>query len=432
MSATLSPPAASAAPIMARLWPDVARVPPARVRRLVGERLVRRAFDRTDIIVETPTSTIGGGGLRSPRLLLHDPDAFVRRVSHDGLIGFGESYMAGEWDAPDLVGVLSAFGTAHGELIPAWMQRFRPLVYPLTPASSRNSRHGAERNIAHHYDLSNEMFGAFLDETMTYSSALFDAGEPHHAFGLAAAQRRKIDRLLDRCCVGRGSSVLEIGTGWGELAIRAAARGAHVTTITLSSEQIELARARITAAGVSELVDVHLADYREVTGTYDAVLSVEMIEAVGEEYWPTYLDVIDARLSLGGRAGIQAIVMPHHRLIATHRSQTWITKYIFPGGLLPSIERLADLLRATTLGIEDRIAFGRHYADTLAIWRSRFDAAVPDLAAEIGIDDVFTRMWRLYLAYSEAGFRAGLIDVEQLVLSRPVDGSWRLPPRVPV
>jgi cyclopropane-fatty-acyl-phospholipid synthase len=270
--------------------------------------------------------------------------------------------------------------------------------------------------------LSNDMFALFLDETMTYSAALFEAdelGAPDLAASrLAAAQRRKIDRLLDDTGVGPGSRVLEIGTGWGELAIRAAARGAEVLTVTVSAQQRALALQRVAAAGLSGRVTVQLRDYREVTGQFDAIVSVEMIEAVAERYWPEYFRVLDRLLAPGGRIGLQAITMPHHRMLATRRTQTWILKYIFPGGLIPSITAIEDNLRRHTgLEITRRRDFGPHYARTLQIWRDRFAAAAADLG-RLGFDQVFRRMWELYLCYSEAGFRSGYLQVSQFVLAR--------------
>ena len=277
---------------------------------------------------------------------------------------------------------------------------------------------GRRRNIARHYDLSNDLFGAFLDQTMTYSSALFtDDWEP-----LEQAQVRKIDRLLDATDVGDRSRVLEIGTGWGELALRAARRGAHVTTVTLSVEQAALVRRRIAAAGLSSQVDVRVEDYRDVTGRYDAVVSVEMIEAVGIRWWPAYFKAIDQRLAVGGRVGLQTILMSHDRLLATQGSWTWMHKYIFPGGIIPSQQAINEVLGAhTSLMLSDRFAFADSYAITLQRWRERFNDNA-ELVDRLGFDRTFRRMWNFYLAYSEAGFRSGYLDVAQLILRRPHEG----------
>ena len=207
--------------------------------------------------------------------------------------------------------------------------------------------------------------------------------------------------------------MLEIGTGWGELAIRAAARGAHVHSITLSAEQQQMAQQRVAAAGLSDRVTIELKDYREVDGRYDAVLSVEMIEAVGYRFWPTYFQTLDRLVSPGGRVAIQAITMPHDRMLVSRNTYTWIQKYIFPGGVIPSVEAIVGITeRETRLRTVGMLSLRPHYAETLRLWRERFLADRPAVSA-LGFDDVFQRMWELYLAYSEAGFRCGYLDVYQ-------------------
>ena len=397
-------------------WPAIARVPDGPFTAAAGaiaDRLFRRAAARLPIRIVYPDGTvIGAADPTLPTMVVHRPDAMVRRVGRYGLIGFGESYMAGDWDSTDLAGLLTEFAKRLDELIPPAMQRFRPLAVVRQPRSQHNSRQQAKLNIAEHYDLSNDLFAAFLDETMTYSSALFGS-LPAGQSCLAAAQRRKIDRLLDAARVGPGSRVLEIGTGWGELCIRAAERGAHVRSITLSAEQQRLSRQRVAAAGLSDRVDIELCDYRDVDGRYDAVLSVEMIEAVGYRFWRTYFETLDRLVVPGGRVAIQAITMPHDRLLASRNTYTWIQKYIFPGGLLPSTESIFGLTeRHTGLHTVDMFSMQPDYADTLRLWRERF-AARQDAVAELGFDEVFHRMWELYLAYSEAGFRSGYLDVYQ-------------------
>ena len=310
-------------------------------------------------------------------------------------------------------------------LAPARLQWLRRLAVRRPPPGDRQTIAGARRNIGRHYDLSNDLFALFLDETMTYSSAIFGAGpdgapvagDLAEAPLLTEAQRRKIDRLLDRAGVGPGCRVLEIGTGWGELAIRAARRGAAVHTITVSREQQALAARRAAAAGLAARVRVELCDYRDVEGRFDAICSVEMLEAVGERYWDAYFAALDRHLAPGGRIGLQTITMAHDRMLATRHTYTWIQKYIFPGGLLPSVPAIQDSLARTTLRITGREDFGAHYAETLRIWRERFGAHA-DEVARLGFDEVFGRMWNFYLSYSEAGFRAGYIDVSQLTLAR--------------
>jgi cyclopropane-fatty-acyl-phospholipid synthase len=340
-------------------------------------------------------------------------DDYFRRLGADGLIGFGEAFMAGDWDADDPAAVLTPFAARLTTLVPAWMQRLRHYYVQHQPATQRNTKTGARRNIERHYDLSNDLFALFLDETMTYSCARW-SGE-HDT--LADAQRRKIDLLLDKTGVGLGTRVLEIGTGWGALAVRAAQRGATVSTLTLSQEQAVVARARARQAGVEGRVDVQVRDYRDSEGRYDAVVSVEMIEAVGAEYWPIYFTVLDRALAPGGRAGIQAILLAHDRVLATRDQHTWISKYIFPGGALPSLHAIEQIVRnRTALRIDSVDAFGPDYARTLRTWRERFDAHAREVDV-LGFDHTFRRMWDFYLAYCEAGFATGYLDVAQIVLA---------------
>jgi cyclopropane-fatty-acyl-phospholipid synthase len=358
----------------------------------------------------------------APVLRLHRPETFCHRIAVAGLIGFGEAYQAGDWDAPDLVGVLTALAAAPETLVPGWAHGLRRGYVQRRPEAESGRPEHARRNIARHYDLSNELFALFLDPTLTYSAALFPTaadGRPLADWpGLAAAQHRKIDRLLDLARVGPGTRVLEIGTGWGELALRAAARGASVVSLTLSEQQLALARARIAAAGFADRAEVRLCDYRAVTGEYDAVLSVEMIEAVGRPYWDAYFGTLDRVLAPGGRVALQSITMPHERMLAARDTYTWILKYVFPGGQIPSLRAIADTAeRATGLRLTASHSFGPHYAETLRLWRERFTARGEEVAA-LGFDEVFRRMWRLYLAYSEAGFRTGYLDVRQLLLTR--------------
>ncbi|MGH4031535.1 class I SAM-dependent methyltransferase [Actinomycetota bacterium Odt1-20B] len=397
-------------------WPDVAAAPKASpLRTAVAAAVLRRTFQRLPLHVRFADETTAGRG--GPLLAIHDPKAFHGRIGAHGLIGFGESYMAGEWDAPDLVAALTVLARHAEELIPAPLQRLRGLWALRPPRSLRNTPDGARDNISRHYDLSNDLFALFLDDTLTYSSAVF-RGFPARRDLLAAAQHRKIDRLLDLAGVGAGTRVLEIGTGWGELAVRAAARGAHVTSLTLSREQRDLALSRVAAAGLTDRVRIDLCDYREARGVYDAVVSVEMIEAVGADYWPEYFRTLDDRLAPGGRAALQAITMPHPRMLASRDTFTWIQKYIFPGGLLPSVEAVAATVRDhTRLSVARRDAFGAHYAETLRLWRERFTERADEVAA-LGFDSTFRRMWTLYLAYSEAGFRSGYLDVQQYLFTK--------------
>jgi cyclopropane-fatty-acyl-phospholipid synthase len=397
-------------------WPTLAQVPRGPLSAAAGELangFLRRAAARLPIRLRYPDgSVVGAADPTLPTMVVHRPDALARRVGRCGLIGFGESYMAGEWHSTDLAGLLAAFATSVDDLIPPALQRLRPLAVVRHPRSMHNSLTQARTNVAEHYDLSNDLFAQFLDETMTYSGALFDTSQPTWA-ELADGQRRKVDRLLDSARVGPGSRVLEIGTGWGELCIRAADRGADVHSITLSAEQQRLARRRVAEAGLSDQVRIELKDYREVDGLYDAVVSVEMIEAVGYPFWPTYFQALDRLVSPGGRVAIQAITMPHHRMLASRTTYTWIQKYIFPGGLIPSVEALVGITeRQTRLRTVGMLSLRPHYAETLRLWRERFTDHREAVSA-LGFDEIFHRMWELYLAYSEAGFRSGYLDVYQ-------------------
>ncbi|MGY3334303.1 cyclopropane-fatty-acyl-phospholipid synthase [Streptomyces filamentosus] len=442
MTLSLPPAAPHAArpgrvPVDPDRWPGVARPPRASAARTaVARLLVESAFARLPLRIRTdPRATVSaprtGDDRPVPTLTLHDPAAFHRRIGADGLIGFGESYMAGEWDADDLVAVLTVLARHVDDLVPAPLRRFRGAWVRRRPRADRNTPDGSRANIRRHYDLSNELFALFLDPGLSYSSAVFDplpdasgplAGAIVPDEVLTAAQHRKIDLLLDLAGTGPGTELLEIGTGWGELAIRAAARGARVRTVTLSEEQLALARRRVALAGAADRVTVELLDYRQIRGRYDAVVSVEMIEAVGADFWPDYFTALRRLLAPGGRVALQAITMPHERMLATARTHTWISKYVFPGGLIPSPEAIARESAAAGLHpIHDR-GYGDHYAETLRQWRARFlreEAAV----AALGFDAVFRRMWEFYLAWSEAGFRSGYLDVRQIGFTAGEDGG---------
>lgn len=348
--------------------------------------------------------------VRSPRA--------VSRIATGSALGLAEGYMHGEWDTPDLDAVLDlgiANIVARGERGPA------PLRAPLLRLWHRlrdNDPGGARRNIRYHYDLGNGFYRLWLDETMTYSSALFDAcTEPVHPDPLSCAQIRKWNRLLELLDLDPDDHLLEIGCGWGGFAIHAAATtGCRVTGLTLSTEQEAYAREAVKRAGLEDKVEIRLEDYRRVTGVYDRIASIEMFEAVGERWWPVFFERIRALLAPGGAAGIQVITIDERRFEEYRRNPDFIQRYIFPGGMLPSPERFAAAARSAGLRLGSPFFFARSYAATLAEWAQRFERAA-DAVAALGFDERFRRMWRYYLAYCRAGFSANTIDVMQVRLS---------------
>jgi cyclopropane-fatty-acyl-phospholipid synthase len=400
---------------------------PFRLRARLARMLCDRVVAGLPVRVRYPDGTVlGGGGPHGPTLQVVRPAALFDRLGQHPKIGLGEAYMAGDWraaDGTDLAELLTPFAGRLSSLLPRPLTRLRGLVDRPLPGSQRNTLAGSRANISAHYDLGNDLFARFLDPTMTYSSALFDSAAPFAGQSLEAAQHRKNERILDLADVGAGRRVLEIGTGWGELAIAAARRGARVTSVTLSAEQLELARRRVEQAGVSELVELRLQDYREVRGSFDSVVSVEMVEAVGEEYWPAYFTALERLLAPGGTVALQAILMEHDRLLATRDSFGWVQKYVFPGGLIPSARAIEDALAEHTgLRVAKRMHFGEHYAETLRRWREAFTAEWPAIRA-MGFDETFRRTWEFYLAYSEAGFASGYLDVTHLQLTRKGDAT---------
>ena len=393
------------------------------VRGFVARKVVERILRDLPVTARLSTGEVYGAPLAEQRPVLDvtRPQAFFARLGHSPMIGIGESYMAREWsvgEGTDLADALAPFAERLTDLIKPVFYNLRHTVLPrgLNPA---NTKDGAKRNIEAHYDLSNEMFQQFLDPTLSYSSALFTSLDPAPALAdLETAQLAKIDAILDSAGVTAGSRVLEIGTGWGTLAIRAAQRGATVTTVTLSVEQAALAQERVDAAGIADRVEVAVRDYRDQEGLFDAVVSVEMIEAVGEEYWPEYFRKIDSLLAPGGKAAIQAILIAHDRLVATRNTYTWIHKYIFPGGMLPSTDAISQVTRKhTSMHVSNIAPMGQHYAHTLRLWREQFVSRWQSVQA-LGFDDRFCRMWEFYLAYCEAGFRTGYLDVAQIRIER--------------
>jgi cyclopropane-fatty-acyl-phospholipid synthase len=340
----------------------------------------------------------------------------ARRYLTGGSVGFAEGYIAGDWDTPDLATLLELLSTNEhawgdgyfGRVWQRWLRRCQHLL-------RTNTRSGSRRNIHAHYDLGNEFFAAWLDPSMTYSSALFMDG----AEDLEEAQQAKYRALAQLIAIAPGQRLLEIGTGWGGFAIAAAKEfGARVTSITVSQAQAEHARARVFREGLADQVDIVLQDYRDVKGQFDRVASIEMFEAVGERFWPIFFQRLRSRLRPDGLAGLQLITIADQYFEDYRRNADFIQSCVFPGGMLPSPSVLDHQAQSTGLVREGGRAFGACYARTLGIWNERFQDAWPRVR-ELGFDERFKRIWTYYLAYCEAGFRTGSIDVVQTVL-RPV------------
>ena len=344
------------------------------------------------------------------RLIVHD-FRFMRRALATGDIGFAEGYMAGEWDTPDLPALLSVFAANWSRLHRVTMGN--PLAWTFNRvrhALRGNTREGARKNIHAHYDLGNAFYERWLDPTMTYSSARYE--RPGQS--LDQAQTAKYRALAQSMGLQAGQSVLEIGCGWGGFAEFAAREvGAKVTAITISEEQFKFAKDRMLRQGLNEQADIRFIDYRDVEGQFDRVASIEMFEAVGERYWPQYFGKIQESLAAGGRAGLQIITIRDEDFKQYKSRADFIQKYIFPGGMLPSAEAVVGITeRHTRLRTVDMFSLRPHYAETLRLWRERF-VERRDAVAALGFDEVFRRMWHLYLAYSEAGFSSGYLDVYQ-------------------
>lgn len=342
---------------------------------------------------------------------------FITRVLRSGDIGFAEGYMAAEWDSPNLPVLLETLVNNYDHIRRLFDGNgFMKLVNWIGHRINRNSRSGSKRNIHAHYDLGNTFYEAWLDSSMTYSSARFES-EGQSLEDAQSAKYASLARMMD---LQAGHSVLEIGCGWGGFAEYAAHQiGANVTGITISQEQYDFARRRVFLAGLSEKVDIRLVDYRDVEGQFDRVASIEMFEAVGREYWPTYFDKVSQVLKPQGKAGLQIITI-QEELFEDYEARTdFIQKYIFPGGVLPSEERLSPVLEQAGLTQSGIIRFGTDYADTLAEWAKRFSASWRTITSnDKTFDERFRRMWLFYLAYCEAGFRSARTDVIQIALEK--------------
>jgi cyclopropane-fatty-acyl-phospholipid synthase len=357
------------------------------------------------------------GGLEpgpAAQMTVHDY-RFAWRLARGGDLGIAESYLRREWDTPDLTEFLYVFCINH-DLIQTMLGN-KPLARLAQLARhwfNRNTRRQARRNIYAHYDIGNSFYSAWLDPTMTYSSALFE----EDAQDLTAAQHNKYRRLAEAINLQPGQTVLEIGCGWGGFAEYVATHyDVRVVGLTISAEQRDFARKRMQAAGVADKVEIRFQDYRDERGRYDRIASIEMIEAVGEQFWPHYFTQIRDRLMPGGLAGIQAITIQDKFFNAYRREVDFIQRYVFPGGMLPSPQVLKALGDRFGMPVIRERIFGEDYAKTLATWRDNFRAAWPSLTP-MGFDERFRRLWEYYLAYCEAGFLSGNIDVRQVVFAK--------------
>jgi cyclopropane-fatty-acyl-phospholipid synthase len=391
-------------------------------RRRVGARLAEsvaiRALSRIEhgaIELRLPGGRVYRAGTGEPIVVTVNSNDVFRRLARSPGLGFGESYVAGDWHTDDLPGLIALVVRN----VEAWragsrlarLDRHRPHVSP------RQGLRKARANIQYHYDLGNEFYRLFLDESMTYSCALWQDGDT-----LEQAQERKLRAICEQLRLRPGDHVLEIGCGWGSFALTAAREyGARVTGVTLSQQQLELARERVAAAGLAGRVEIRLQDYRTLEGQFSKIASIEMLEAIGHAQYPTFFGACERLLAPGGLVAIQVIGMPDQRFERYRRKEDWIQRYIFPGSLLPSLEALQTAMRSASglmvIGLDE---IGPHYADTLKAWRERFLASLARVRA-LGFDDRFVRTWDFYLASCEALFSTRAIRDMQLLLGRPFE-----------
>lgn len=379
-------------------------------------RIMARNWALGALDLELPDGRVlrldAGDGGPQGRLVVRD-FRFIGRILRTGAIGFGEGYMAGEWDTPDLSKALEVLALNYAQFEGvSFGNPFGTALNLIGHALRGNSRHGSKRNIHAHYDLGNAFYSRWLDSSMTYSSARFVA--PNAA--LPDAQRHKYQTLAESMNLRADHHVLEIGCGWGGFAEFAAREiGARVTAITISEAQYGFAKRRMFEQGLNERADIRLMDYRDIEGQFDRIASIEMFEAVGERYWPTYFDKVKSSLRPGGQAGLQVITIRDELFDHYRRTPDFIQKYIFPGGMLPSEARLRTAVERAGLAWGQISRFGGCYADTLALWGQRFEAAWEEIRS-LGFDERFRKLWRFYLSYCEAGFRTERTDVVQLSL----------------
>ncbi|MGI9389922.1 MAG: class I SAM-dependent methyltransferase [Boseongicola sp.] len=347
---------------------------------------------------------------------VHNPDVFARLI-REGDLGFSDAYLEGWWSTPDLQVFMDAMHAGNEEMYYSFpgmifVRAFERMRHWL----NSNSKSQAKKNISYHYDLGNDFYSLWLDDTMTYSSAIFETGQE----SLEKAQILKYQSMVDQMGANPGDHVLEIGCGWGGFAEYAAKeRGLKVTGLTISKEQFDYAVDRMDRAGLSDQVEIKLQDYRDEHGIYDGVASIEMFEAVGEKYWPTYFNAVRNRLKPGRKATLQIITIEDHRFDAYRKSVDFIQKYVFPGGMLPSPSVLRSEVEKAGLRVMKSVEFGECYSQTLRRWHDTFNDRWDDVVSLRGFDDRFRRMWNFYLTSCAAGFHAGNIDVTQITVTKP-------------
>ncbi|MEJ8853722.1 cyclopropane-fatty-acyl-phospholipid synthase family protein [Variovorax robiniae] len=387
----------------------------APLRRLLARLLRKVTHGALSVVLPDGQTVEAHGTMAGPHVSIHlhrwRP---MLRLLLRGDLGFAESYRDGDWSTPDLAALLlfglrneSSWGRTLDASLPfGWLGRLFHLA-------RTNTRRGSRDNIAFHYDMGNDFYAQWLDSELIYSSGIYASGQET----LAQAQTAKLDRIMALLDLKDGDKVLEIGCGWGALAMAMArTHGAEVTGLTLSREQLTHARQRVEAQGLQGRIDLRLQDYRDVEGQYEHIVSIEMLEAVGERYWPVYFDTLRKRLRPGGKAVLQVITISDEGFEHYRRNTDFIQRFIFPGGMLPSVSAMREQARRAGLQLEHTDSFGPSYAATLVEWRKRFMQAWPTIAGQ-GFDASFRRLWEYYLCYCEAGFRSGRVDVGLFTLS---------------
>lgn len=370
-----------------------------------------------NVVMPDGTTLQFGGAQDGPNATLHvHHDRLARRFMMKGQLGFCEAYLDGDWSSPDITAFFVLIQENQRYMRQQLLgKKWVRMLLKCARLLQSNSKRGSKKNIYAHYDIGNDFYGAWLDESMTYSSGLWLTGDED----LKTAQDQKYQGMIDRADIHPGDHVLEIGCGWGGFAEYAARNlGCKVTGVTISQEQYEYAKDRIEAAGLSHLVDIRLQDYRDIEGQFDRIVSIEMFEAVGEEYWPVFFAALKDRLKKSGKACLQIITIRDEDFADYRSTSDYIQRYIFPGGMLPSKSVLIAQIENAGLDHGEMYGFGADYARTLALWNEAFQAAWPDLQSA-RMDDRFKRMWEQYLSYCEAGFTTDSIDVIQIPVFKP-------------